>query len=261
VTQPDRTREAVPPHAVRVVASRQRWSAVTFLHWAYPPDTIRRFLPRGLQVDVVDDAAWVAVTPLVMQRVRASVLPPVPGWSDFAEVNVRTYVRHPASGTTGLWFFTLLCPRAAMVGAMRVVGLPYQQVPLVATRSSGAVRYRGPHAQDGDGGLDLEVRPGGRVVDPGPWLDAVTGRWNAYVLRLGRLWRVPVAHPPWPLYRATCDGAAGAEGLLASVGLPAPAGAPVVTWSPGVDTRIGVPRPATARPHCRDQDPSRPPPG
>jgi uncharacterized protein len=31
--------------------------------------------------------------------------------------------------------------------------------------------------------------------------------------------------------------------LVAAAGLPAPAGEPVVHWSPGVRTRIGGPRP------------------
>ncbi|MFC7879316.1 YqjF family protein [Isoptericola sp. NPDC057391] len=234
-----------PAHPVRLVTSRQTWRAVTFLHWAYPAATIQRRLPRGLEVDVLDGSAWVGVTPLVMRDVRASVLPPAPGWSTFAEVNVRTYVRHPASGTDGLWFFTLLCPRAVMVGAMRAVGLPYHRFPVTAERSGSMVTYRGQHP--GHGRIDLAVLPGERVESPSRWLTAVTGRWNAYVDRAGRLWRVPVAHPPWPLHRATVVGTAPAtgievNGIVTGAGLPAPAAGPVVTWSPGVETRVGVPR-------------------
>ncbi|MCA5893337.1 DUF2071 domain-containing protein [Isoptericola sp. NEAU-Y5] len=232
---------AAPPHAFRLVTSRQRWSAVTFLHWAFPPATIQRHLPAGLEVDVIDGAAWVSLTPLVMQDVRASVLPPVPGWSDFVEVNVRTYVRHGPSGTDGLWFFALLCPRVAMVAAMRVLGLPYRVFPGTAERSGGAALYRGSHPRRGR--IDLAVRPGERIAEPSPWLVAVTGRWNAYLVRFGRLWRVPVTHPPWPLHGATLVGASReVNGIWASVGLPAPDTDPVVTWSPGVDARVGVPR-------------------
>jgi uncharacterized protein len=235
-----------PPHAVRLVTSRQRWAAVTFLHWACPPGAVQRLLPPGLEVDVVDGNAWVAVTPLLMRDVRASVLPPVPGWSDFAEINVRTYVRHPASGTDGLWFFALLCPRAAMVAALRTVGLPYRRYPAAAERHDNAVVYRGHHPRHGD--LDLTVRPAERIDAPSAWLTAVTGRWNAYVVRGGRLWRVPVAHPPWPLHRASLAGdATGTGGLLTAAGLPAPSTGPVVTWSPGVDSRVGVPRPLSRR--------------
>ncbi|MGW8565837.1 YqjF family protein [Isoptericola sp. NPDC055881] len=233
------------PHAVRLVASRQRWHAVTFLHWAYPPAVVQALLPSGLEVDVVDGDAWVAVTPLLVRDVRASVLPAVPGWSEFAEVNVRTYVRHPASGTDGIWFLRLLCPRTAMVGAMRALGLAYRVYPVTARRTGSSVVYCGDQAPYGR--IDLTVRPGDRIAAPSPWLTAVTGRWNAYTVRCGRLWRVPVAHPPWPLHRAQVTGADRLGALLTAAGLPAPTTRPVATWSPGVDTRVGVPRPLPGR--------------
>jgi uncharacterized protein YqjF (DUF2071 family) len=46
-------------------------------------------------------------------------------------------------------------------------------------------------------------------------------------------------HQPWPLHRAealTVD-----DSLTTAAGLPAPDGAPLVHYSPGVDVRIGRP--------------------
>jgi uncharacterized protein YqjF (DUF2071 family) len=51
----------------------------------------------------------------------------------------------------------------------------------------------------------------------------------------------PVDHPPWPLHHATA--AYVAEQLTAAAGLPAPTGQPHVRFTPGVDVRIGKPRP------------------
>ncbi|WP_277210397.1 YqjF family protein [Isoptericola croceus] len=227
-----------PPERILRAASLQRWESVTFLHWAYPPGKLQRLLPPGLEIDVVEGTAWLGVTPLAMRGVRPGLLPPVPGWSDFLEVNVRTYVHHPASGTDGVWFLRLVCPRAAMVVAMRALGVPYRRFAGSVEPGRDATRYRGNHARWGS--IDVTVHPGERVAEPSPWLVAVTGRWNAYTWRAGRLWRVPVEHPPWPLHRATVTGTSD---LVRHTGLQPPVTGPTVSWSPGVDVRLGLPRP------------------
>ena len=40
-----------------------RWTAVTFLHWPYPPQVVQRLLPPGLEVDRADGTAWVGLVP------------------------------------------------------------------------------------------------------------------------------------------------------------------------------------------------------
>lgn len=227
-----------PAQPVRRAVSVQRWESVTFVHWPCPAGPLQEVLPAGLEIDVVDGSAWLGLTPLAMRGVRPALLPPLPGWSDFLEVNVRTYVRHPASGTDGVWFLRLLCPRAAMVAAMRSIGVPYRLFHGSVVQEQGSTTYRGRDARWGS--IDATVHPGERITEPSPWLVAVTGRWNAYTWRARRLWRVPVEHAPWPLHRATMTGASD---LVRHTGLPAPTTAPTVTWSPGVRTRIGVPRP------------------
>ncbi|AEE46217.1 YqjF family protein [Cellulomonas fimi] len=228
-----------PDAPVRAPASYQRWDGITFLHWPYPPAVVGALLPPGLVVDVLDGAAWVGLTPFAMRDVRVPGLPALPRWSQFLEVNVRTYVRHPASGTDGLWFLTLLCPRRAFVAAMRVLGLPYVHAAGAVVRTTGAVEYAA--ATDRGRRLRVVVEPGDAVRFPDAWSDAVTGRWNAFTRRAGTLWRVPVEHAPWPLHDAAAPRLR--TDLLEACGLPTPSGAPRVSWSPGVDVRVGAPRP------------------
>lgn len=226
-----------PDQPVRCTTTLQRWESLTFLHWPYAPDDVAALLPPGLVPDTVDGTAWVGVTPFVMRDVRVPGVPAVPRWSRFAEVNVRTYVRHPRSGTDGLWFLALVCPRRAVVGALRAVGLPYHRADGSAHDDGDAVSYR--VRVRGGGALHARVVPGARISEPDPWHVSVTGRWGAYTQRAGRLWRVPVEHAPWPLHEATAPELA--TDLLQRCGLPRPTGAPRVCWSPGVDARIGLP--------------------
>ncbi len=231
-----------PDHRVRVPLSTQVWDRVTFLHYRAGADELARLLPAGLEPDVCDGSAWVSLTPLIMREVRPSVLPAVPGWSTFVELNIRTYVRD-RHGRDGLWFFTLDCPRRLMVWGLNLLGLPYRyrpgdsEVESQLRTGTETVRYsfgHGPHRRE------LSTVVGDPIRNQSPLDVFLTGRWNAYTTRLGRACRVPAAHEPWRLSRAEV------EGSLLSVpgesGLPMLDSAPLVHFSPGVHARLGAPR-------------------
>ncbi|VTR75440.1 YqjF family protein [Cellulomonas hominis] len=224
---------------VRVPATLQRWDAVAFLHWPCEPAAVQRLLPPGLRADVLDGAAWLGITPLVMRDVRAPGTPAPPALAAFAEVNARTYVHHPASGTDGLWFLTMLCARTLVVTGLRALGLPYVRADGTVLRAGGRTDYAVTDRRGAE--LRVTVRHPGPERVPDAFTDAVTGRWNAYVRRAGRLWRVPVEHPPWPLHAGTVEGLR--TNLPARCGLDVGTAEPLVHWSPGVDARIGLPRP------------------
>ena len=38
---------------------QQRWHDLLFAHWPIPGETIRQALPRGLELDTFDGAAWI----------------------------------------------------------------------------------------------------------------------------------------------------------------------------------------------------------
>ena len=95
------------------VAMRQTWRRLTFLHWPYDPDLIRRFIPAGLELDTFDNAAWVGLVPFEIYD--------LPGIPHFPETNLRTYVIGP-DGSRAVWFFSLEAARAGrrVGGAHRV---------------------------------------------------------------------------------------------------------------------------------------------
>ena len=112
--------------AIRWPVMLQAWTMLTFLHWRYPANVIRPFLPRHLTLDLFDDSAWVSLTPFLLKGLRPPLLPSLPWFSQFPETNLRTYVRGP-DGTSGIWFFSLEAARVlAVIGARTLYGLPYQ---------------------------------------------------------------------------------------------------------------------------------------
>lgn len=234
--------QAPRPHGIRAV-SVQGWHDLTFLHWDYPAGTVQALLPPGLRVEMAQGRAWVGVTPFRMHAVRAPGLPPLPHLSFFPEVNCRTYVRH-ANGTSGIWFLSLDASRLWIVAGLRVLGLPYRWARAdVDGGAPGLVRYRSRRVGGEPARLRADVEVGAFVDRPDDLTVFLTARWWAFTPWLGRLWRVPVDHPDWPLHEASAV-VVDAEGLLRAAGLPPPAGAPLVHFSPGVRTRLGLPRPS-----------------
>ena len=224
-----------PDQHVRPALSLQRWKHLTFLHWRYPAPLLRPLVPAGLRLQLLDGDAWVGLTPFILSRLRAPALPPVPGWSTFAEVNLRTYVTD--GERDGVLFLRVHCARRLVVGAFRVgLGLPYVYVP-------GSVRSTGGVTVYGTVGTRVVVDVGA-PTDASALVASLTGRWSAFTRHLGVLWRVPIEHPPWPLHEArvvrlTTD-------MWRRADLPEPDGEPLVHYSPGVPVRVGAPRRARA---------------
>src|SRR5689334_17967541 len=84
---------------------RMSWRDLLFAHWPLPAETLRPFIPPKLTLDTYDDQAWVSVVPFRMTAVVPRYAPPVPWFSAFLELNVRTYVT--GNGKPGVWFFSL----------------------------------------------------------------------------------------------------------------------------------------------------------
>lgn len=230
-----------PEEDVEKPASRQRWHAMTFLHWRYDVDDLQRLLPSRLEVDTYDGAGWASITPFLMKEFRLGPLPAVPGLSTFPETNVRTYVRGP-DGRDGLWFFSLEADSAPTVlGASSLYGVPYQYADMTVEEGD-LVTYRSKRREKSEIGHDIRVRPKAACPAPSELDHWLTGRWRAYSTIAGRLTRVPVQHQPWPLWEAELLHLE--QTLLGAAGLPEPTGEPLVQYSPGVEVRVGVPIPA-----------------
>ncbi len=222
----------------------QSWLRLTMLHWRYPPQAVQRLLPPSLAVDTFDGSAWVGLIPFLMQGIRPPGLPALPWLSTFPETNVRTYVRGP-DDRPGVYFLSLDISRLAPVLVARATyRLPYMWARMGVDLDAGRLHYWGRRRWPGPAGAGSRVGVTlGEPIHPselGPLHHFLTARWGLYAARrYGVAW-APVAHPPWPLQRATLD--ALEEDLVAAAGLTPPTGPPLVHYSPGVTVRIGAPR-------------------
>jgi uncharacterized protein YqjF (DUF2071 family) len=218
---------------------KQRWSRLLFLHWRVEQDLLRPLLPQGLHLDLHEGEAWLGVVPFLMERVRPSLLPAVPGLSWFLELNVRTYV-HDDAGVPGVWFLSLDCNQPVAVElARKLFLLPYQHARMRCGGDLADTRYRCLRRGEEEEAV-YEYGPAGEA------LEAEAGSLEFFLLeryllfscgRNGRIYQGKVHHSPYRWAPAKC----GKWSTLPVKwdGLPEPKGAPEsALWVGQVDVDI-----------------------
>jgi len=83
----------------------QTWGKLLFIHWPISPELIRPLVPAGLELDLFEGTAWVAIAPFTMWGIRPRFTPTLPLLNRCHELNVRTYVY--VNRVPGVWFFSL----------------------------------------------------------------------------------------------------------------------------------------------------------
>jgi hypothetical protein len=202
-----------------------RWHDLGFLHWPVAADTLRPFVPKGLQIDTFDGSAWLGVVPFHMTGVRLRCLPAFPGVGAFAELNLRTYVTK--DDKPGVWFFSLdAVSRLAVRVARKTFHLPYFDARIERTTSAtNEVRYRSVRTHRGAPASLLSVRyrptsePFGAA--PGSIEHFLVERYCLYAAKpSGAVYRGEIQHTPWPLQNAECELETNTLGTIIGLELP-----------------------------------------
>ncbi len=219
----------------------QKWRHLLFLHWAWDPAAVQATLPPGLSVDTYDGRAFIGLVPFFMRDIRPWWAPPVPGLSDFLEVNVRTYV-HDAQGRPGVWFYSLDASQPVAVWLARAFfRLPYFHSRMRATVQDGLVDYQcRRRGLSPDEASHFRYRPAGppNPAEPGGLAFFLVERYRLFAaLGGGKLANGRVYHPPYAIGPA--DVTAWDGRLMTRAGF-SPAGRPPdhCLYAPGVDVAV-----------------------
>lgn len=210
---------------------RQSWHNLLFMHWPVPASVLRAHIPPAAAIDEREGTAWLGLVPFTMTGVTMRSMPALPWLSAFAEMNLRTYVT--VDGKPGVWFLRMDCARLpAVLAARSLLGLPYvwsrmrvdeRTLPIAYDSRSGPARFRATY----------QPTAPAREPPAGSLEAFLTERYCLYTVRARRLWRVVIHHPPWPLQAAAAD--VGTNTVHAALGLPGPAGAPLVHFAKRID--------------------------
>jgi uncharacterized protein len=212
----------------------QTWNDLLFAHWPVDAATLREKIPAGFELDEFEGQAWLGIVPFYMTNVSPRGVPNLPWISEFAELNVRTYVR--VGGDPGVYFFSLDAANPVAVGVARAMfDLPYFSADMnVSEEDDGWINYRsrrssssGPRAE-----LVARYRPTG---DPRPPVHGtleyfLTERYCLFTVdRSFHACRVDIHHRPWPLQPA--EGNISVNTMADAVGIRLPAMAPLLHFS------------------------------
>ena len=186
---------------------RQIWHDLLFMHWVVPPERILRSVPPGLDLDLYDGQAYIAVAPFWMSGIRSRFLTPLPRLNRFPELNVRTYVRY--KDVPGVYFFSLDAGNRTAVWAARTAySLPYYYAEMSVKSLGENYEYRSRRLQDP---LPAEFRGRYRPIslprrrDPESLEYFLTERYCLYTLRDREICRAHIHHLPWPLQDAEAE--------------------------------------------------------
>jgi uncharacterized protein len=194
---------SIPP---RPWVGGQTWEHLLFAHWSVDPSAMARVIPPGLELDLFDGRAWIAVTPFLLRGLRPRFLPSIPGVNPFLETNVRTYVRRGGRG--GIYFFSLdATSRAAVNGARILNDLPYRHARGRIRVAGGAVSYmlRRTDRRHGAASLDTSYGPRGRAAEPMPGSleHFLVERYCLFAVpESGEIIRTDIHHRPWRIHPA-----------------------------------------------------------
>jgi len=186
----------------------QRWNDLLFLHYEVPPEMLRVLVPEALELDTYQRRAWLSISPFWMSHLRPPGIPSIPWISQFAELNVRTYVTY--KGKPGVYFFSLDASHLSAVWGARIFyRLPYWHAKMkVKGRGKPVITY---HSKRSHGPKPTELRltygptaPSFRCR-PGSLEYFLTERYCLYAATRKRLYRTDIHHLPWSLEPATAE--------------------------------------------------------
>jgi len=219
-----------------------RWEDLLFAHWRVEPGTVEANLPGGFEVDTYDGAAWLGVVPFVMRNIRPRGTPRCLGL-DFAELNLRTYVR--VGGERGVYFFSLDADDIlGVTGARLGYDLPYYRAKTDVDTGDGEIRFgssrRDPRAPSAEFDATYSPKGEGFVADEGSLAEFLTERYAFFVASGDGVVRGEISHPRWRLYDA--DAEFRTNTLFDANGFGKPDGDPHLLYGEGIDVTASVPR-------------------
>ena len=217
-------------------------------HWRVATDELRALVPPALELDEFDGSPWVSILVLDMDRVRFRWLPPIPGAKSFAEVNIRTYVKH--QGRRGVWFLSIdTRPRAIVWLSRAVFRQPYHRSDVTYSASPLGGRLESTRLQQekqgGGARLVFDYTVGDAEGEPAA--DGSLGQflseryWMFRTTRRGAVRSTALSHGPWAIKPAQIVVETSETAELCGIDL---AGSPdSADWAGSVTSKVFLPQP------------------
>ena len=193
------------------------WRSLVMLNYAVDRAVLDPLVPRGVELDLWEGAALASMVGFLFLDCRVLGVP-IPFHRDFAEVNLRFYVRRKVDGEwrRGVVFVREIVPRRAIALVARAAyNEPYLALPMRhrAPVGGGAFsfewKYRGRWNS-----LSAQTRGAALVIAPDSAEEFIFEHYWGYTRqRDGGTMEYQVEHPPWHVWQTEsssldCDAGA-----------------------------------------------------
>ena len=177
------------------------------LNYAVQPDTLRPFVPVGMELDEWNGCVYISVVGFLFLRTRVKGLA-IPGHSNFEEVNLRFYVRRRATDgwRRGVVFIKEIVPRRLIASVARVIyNEPYVAMPMCHRmeiengnlREGNRVEYGWRHNKRWNS-LSAKITGSPYLPTPGSEEEYITEHyWGYTAQKNGSCTEYQVEHPRW----------------------------------------------------------------
>jgi hypothetical protein len=199
------------------------WSHLAMLNYEVDPEILTPFVPQGTELDTFEGKHFVSMVGFLYRGTRVLGLS-VPGHRDFAEVNLRYYIRYRSveGWRRGVAFIKEIVPlRAVALVARKLYDENFVMRPMRHTIEANSIDSSLPTRveyswKDGHAwhGLQLTTTGTSAIPDSGSEAEFITEHYWGYTARRdGSTSEYQVEHPPWRVLPALsadfeCDVAA-----------------------------------------------------
>jgi uncharacterized protein YqjF (DUF2071 family) len=185
------------------------WRNLVMLNYRVDPVILKKFLPRGAEVDSFQGNTYVSVVGFQFLRTKIFGLAPIPFHVNFDEVNLRFYVRHREGDEVrrGVVFVKEIVPRRAIAYVARIsYGEKYFRCAMrhvISAKPGPAAEYRwkfrGEWCAVGAAATSAPFVPADGSLE-----QFITEHyWGYSALRGGGSVEYRVSHQPWRVWTAS----------------------------------------------------------
>lgn len=181
------------------------WRQLAMLNYEIDPAALRSRVPSGTELDAWNGRTFVSMVGFLFLKTRLLGIP-IPFHRNFAEVNLRFYVRRrgPEGWRRGVVFVKEIVPRWAIAAVARLCyGERYAALPMRHQVEDGRAVYEWRLAGEWN---RLAVRATGLPALPGPGSEEefITEHyWGYATQRHGGTVEYRVEHPPWRVWQSS----------------------------------------------------------
>lgn len=183
------------------------WRNLILLNYAVPDELLAARVPPGLVLDRHPDGGSAYVSLVAFDFLGTRVFGRRwPGHTDFAEINLRFYVRQPATGRRGVVFVREIVPQALTAFfARRLYNEPYVAAPIASEGTHGEI-FEKRYVLTWKGRQHVIAARGDAACVRPPEDSAEhffkEHEWGFGRTRDGQLLTYRVEHPVWDVYPA-----------------------------------------------------------